>query len=159
MARHHGRGSSRPSSQARQPHPALLGTQRILMSPEERTRTVSPFAFLTLAVIFCLAFAAAAQVPVDDVHVNPRVQPPPPAEKAIMDPSLRTHTKPLKVDVNLVLVSVTITDPMNRLVTVLHKENFALYDGKDQQDIRHFSTEDAPVSLDVIFDMNSSMSS
>jgi hypothetical protein len=36
---------------------------------------------------------------------------------------LRTHTKPLKVDVDLVLVPVTITDPMNRLVTGLDKEN------------------------------------
>src|SRR5205814_8791206 len=60
---------------------------------------------------------------------------------------------------NLVLVSVTITDPMNRLVTGLDKENFAVYEGKDQQDIRHFSSEDAPVSLGVIFDMSGSMSS
>ena len=129
------------------------------MSPEERARTVSPFAWLIFTAIFCLALVANAQVAVDDVHVNPRVQPPPPAEKAIMDPSLRTHTKPVKVDVNLVLVSVTITDPMNRLVTGLDKENFAVYEGKDQQDIRHFSSEDAPVSLGVIFDMSGSMSS
>src|SRR5207248_383642 len=58
-----------------------------------------------------------------------------------------------------VLVSVTITDPMNRLVTGLDKENFAVYEGKDQQDIRHFSSEDAPVSLGVIFDMSGSMTS
>ena len=113
---------------------------------------------LILAVIL-VALAALAQSPVDDVHVSPRIQPPPPAEKAIMDPSLRTHTKPLKVDVDLVLVPVTITDPMNRLVTGLDKENFTLYEGKDLQDIRHFSSEDAPVSLGVIFDMSGSMSS
>ena len=55
-----------------------------------------------------------------------------PPKKQIMDPALRTHTKPLKVDVDLVLVPVTITDPMNRLVTGLDKENFTLYEGKDR---------------------------
>jgi Ca-activated chloride channel homolog len=128
------------------------------MLSEEQAFTVSMFVLLILAVILA-APAVQAQSPVDDVHVSPRVQPPPPAEKQIMDPSLRTHTKPLKVDVDLVLVPVTITDPMNRLVTGLDKENFTLYEGKDLQDIRHFSSEDAPVSLGVIFDMSGSMSS
>ncbi len=126
------------------------------MLPKEQAFTVSSILFL-LAVTL-IAPGVRAQSPVDDVHVNPRIQPPPPAEKAIMDPSLRTHTKPLKVDVDLVLVPVTITDPMNRLVTGLDKENFTLYEGKDLQDIRHFSSEDAPVSLGVIFDMSGSMS-
>jgi Ca-activated chloride channel family protein len=76
-----------------------------------------------------------------------------------MDASLRTHSKPIRVDVNLVLVPVTITDPMNRLVTGLDKENFSVFEGKDAQEIRHFSSEDAPVSLGVIFDMSGSMSS
>jgi len=58
-----------------------------------------------------------------------------------------------------VLVPVTITDPMNRLVTGLDKDNFTLFEGKDQQEIRHFSSEDAPVSLGVIFDMSGSMNS
>ena len=63
---------------------------------------------------------------------TPESQPPPPPKKQILDPALRTHTKPLKVDVDLVLVPVTITDPMNRLVTGLDKENFTLYEGKDR---------------------------
>jgi len=127
------------------------------MLPKEQARTVSVFLFLTL-VFTSVPCALWAQSPVDDVHVTPRIQPPV-VEKQIMDPSLRTHTKPLKVDVDLVLVPVTITDPMNRLVTGLDKENFTLFEGKDRQDIRHFSSEDAPVSLGVIFDMSGSMSS
>ena len=158
MARLYGRWSSRPSIQARSSRLGLPRTLRALMLPKEQARIVSILLFLTLVVILD-ASAVRAQSPVDDVHVSPRVQPPPPAEKEIMDPSLRTHTKPLKVDVNLVLVPVTITDPMNRLVTGLDKENFTLYEGKDLQDIRHFSSEDAPVSLGVIFDMSGSMSS
>src|SRR5207248_11600250 len=76
----------------------------------------------------------------------------------IVDPTLKTHTKPLKVDVNLVLVNVTITDPMNRIVTGLEKENFRIFEGSNEQQIKHFSSEDAPISLGVIFDMSGSMS-
>jgi len=128
------------------------------MVPKAQAGGISVLLLLILLVVL-VAPAVLAQSPVDDVHVSPRVQPPPPAEKEIIDPALRTHTKPLKVDVDLVLVPVTITDPMNRLVTGLDKENFTVYEGKDAQDIRHFSSEDAPVSLGVIFDMSGSMSS
>ncbi len=161
MACHHGRGSSRPSSEGRTSRSALPRTLRALMLPDEHVSTVSLFFPLLLALIFSALPTTWAQgpVPVDDVHVNPRIQPPPPPEKQIIDPALRTHTKPLQANVDLVLVPVTITDPMNRLVTGLDKENFALFEGKDQQDIRHFSSEDAPVSLGVIFDMSGSMSS
>ena len=73
------------------------------------------------------------------------------------DPSLKTYTKPLKVDVDLVLVSVTVTDPMNRLVTGLERENFRLLEANAPQDIRHFSSEDAPISVGVILDLSGSM--
>jgi len=119
--------------------------------------------FCCLISCVCSAFPlfahqAFAQSPTDDVHIQPRKLPPPPVEPE-GDPSLRTHTKPYKVDVNLVLVPVTITDPMNRLVTGLDKENFNLFEGREQQVIKTFSSEDAPVSLGVIFDMSGSMSS
>jgi Ca-activated chloride channel homolog len=74
-------------------------------------------------------------------------------------PVVSAHSRPLKVDVDLVLVPVTITDPMNRLVTGLDKENFQLYEGNAQQQIRTFSSEDAPVSIGVIFDSSGSMAS
>ena len=74
-----------------------------------------------------------------------------------VDPALKTHTKPYVKDVDLVLVPVTITDPLNRLVTGLDRQNFAVFEGKEQQEIRHFSSEDAPISLGVIFDVSGSM--
>ncbi len=161
MARLHGRRSSCPPNQARPSRLALPWTLRSLIVPEQLTSALTVFIFFPLLLIamFIAVPALRAQSPVDDVHVKPRVEPPPAAEKQILDPALRTHTKPLKVDVDLVLVPVTITDPMNRLVTGLDKENFTLYEGKDRQEIRHFSSEDAPVSLGVIFDMSGSMSS
>ncbi|MGA9542593.1 MAG: VWA domain-containing protein, partial [Candidatus Sulfotelmatobacter sp.] len=81
------------------------------------------------------------------------------ATQSLVSPSLNAHVRPLKVDVDLVLVPVTITDPMNRLVTGLEKENFELYEGGSKEEIKSFSSEDAPVSLGVIFDSSGSMSS
>ncbi len=65
----------------------------------------------------------------------------------------------IRVDVNLVLVPATVTDPMNRLVTGLEKENFEVYDNNIGQVIKSFSTEDAPVTIGIIFDLSGSMTS
>jgi len=118
---------------------------------------------LTLCAIVCLGVPALGQTDVNDVHVIPReVEKPkeaPKPELAVSSSGLSAHVRPLKVDVDLVLVPVTITDPMNRLVTGLEKENFQLFEGSSAQEIRTFSSEDAPVSLGVIFDSSGSMSS
>jgi Ca-activated chloride channel homolog len=106
------------------------------------------------------AFAQA--VDVEDVHVAPRLDTSSPeklTEQTVLAGTIQTHAATLRSKVDLVLVPVTVTDPMNRLVTGLDKENFAVYEGKDLQDVRHFSSEDAPISLGVIFDMSGSMSS
>jgi Ca-activated chloride channel homolog len=111
---------------------------------------------------FCLSISAFAQTDVNDVHITPREveKTPEPAKPDLLANSgLSAHVRPLKVDVDLVLVPVTITDPMNRLVTGLDKDNFQLYEGNTAQEIRSFSSEDAPVSLGVIFDSSGSMSS
>lgn len=115
-----------------------------------------------LAVLQAIALAsfmlpAMAQVGTDqNVHIEPK-KPEEKKPEIKEDPSLKTYTKPLKVDVDLVLINVTVTDPMNRLVTGLEKENFRLLEMNMAQDIRHFSSEDAPVSLGVIFDVSGSM--
>ena len=116
-------------------------------------------ALLTVAaLLFCAAPPVHAQSPTGDVHITPRKEPD--KNKAFdIDPKFKTHTKPMIVDVDLVLVNVTITDPMNRLVTGLERENFKVFEGNQEQQIRHFSNEDAPISLGVIFDVSGSMKS
>jgi len=123
---------------------------------------------LALGALCGLAVPALGQTGVNDVHVMPRETTPRQAEQAktgdgakesLVTPSLNTHVRPLKVAVDLVLVPVTITDPMNRLVTGLEKENFELFEGSSKEEIKSFSSEDAPVSLGVIFDSSGSMSS
>jgi VWFA-related protein len=63
----------------------------------------------------------------------------------------------IRIDTNLVLIPVTVTDPMNRFVTGLDKENFKIFDDKKEQAISQFSSEDAPLSVGVIFDCSGSM--
>ena len=64
----------------------------------------------------------------------------------------------IKVDVNLALVNVTVTDPLNRLVTGLEKENFRVFEDGTEQEIVTLSSEDVPVSIGLVFDMSGSMS-
>ena len=72
-----------------------------------------------------------AQVPIEDVHVTPRFeQPQTQNHQSAGNPALNTHTKAIKVDVNLVLVRISIVDPMNRQVTGLDKRNFDNIRGK-----------------------------
>jgi VWFA-related protein len=63
------------------------------------------------------------------------------------------------VDSTLVLIPVTVTDPMNRFVTGLEKENFKIFEAGKEQDLSQFSSEDAPLSVGVVFDCSGSMGS
>src|ERR1700733_5377486 len=61
----------------------------------------------TAALALCLCAAIAfAQLPGQDVHVQPRIDPH--KKEAPVDVSLKNHDQPIKVGVNLVLVPVTI---------------------------------------------------
>jgi Ca-activated chloride channel family protein len=134
-------------------------------SAPRRVRKIVPIAAFGLcAVCFvCTMFAvpaSAQSTDVNDVHVVPReLEKSKPVKQDLVAPGLNAHVRPMKVDVDLVLVPVTITDPMNRLVTGLEKDNFQLFESNSAQEIRTFSSEDAPVSLGVIFDSSGSMSS
>ncbi|MBI3666548.1 MAG: VWA domain-containing protein, partial [Acidobacteria bacterium] len=70
---------------------------------------------------------------------------------------LKRREPSFRLDVSMVLVNVTVTDPMSRLVTGLEKQHFRIFEGKEEQKITHFGAEDAPLSLGVIFDTSGSM--
>src|SRR5262249_13370679 len=48
-------------------------------------------------------------------------------------------------------------DRDNRLITGLGREHFRLWDGKSEQVISHFTAEDVPVSIGLVFDASGSM--
>jgi Ca-activated chloride channel family protein len=154
MGRQIGRRSSRPSairSSLRQGRavPAVSSSLRILSG--------------VLGVILLLLLAPGALTAQDsdvtDIHIAPSLQPSKPPQPPASESNFAPRAPLLKSNVNLVLVPVTVTDPMNRLVTGLDRDNFQVFEGKEQQEVRDFSSEDAPVSLGVIFDMSGSMSS
>jgi Ca-activated chloride channel family protein len=65
--------------------------------------------------------------------------------------------KSLKIDVDLVMVNVTVTDSDNKLITDLKPDNFHIFEDKVEQKIRYFSTEQQPLSLGIVFDVSHSM--
>ncbi|HUI54741.1 MAG TPA: VWA domain-containing protein [Bryobacteraceae bacterium] len=94
---------------------------------------------------------AGGQKPFDEAQVTITPRPKPAVKEEILPKSN------IRSDVNLVLIPVTVTDPMNRFVTGLEKENFKLFEDKKQQIVTQFSSEDAPLSVGVLFDCSGSM--
>lgn len=70
----------------------------------------------------------------------------------------RPGDKRIRVDVDLVLVNTTVTDPYQRLVTGLERENFRVFEDNQEQEVVHFSSEDVPISIGVVLDLSGSMS-
>ena len=102
--------------------------------------------FVFSAMALAPAVGALAQPPVAITPRTPNV----PKSEVLPKSTIR-------VDSNLVLIPVTVTDPMNRFVTGLDRENFKLFEDKKEQTISQFSSEDAPLSVGVIFDCSGSM--
>ena len=122
------------------------GSQRLVSS--RRLLAVAVFALLFLKLP-----GAQAQSEISDIHVEPRVQSR--LTSALHNNGLNT----IRTDAELVFVPVTVTDRMNRVVVGLEQGNFQLFEGKQSQEIKHFSREDAPVSLGLILDVSGSMAS
>ncbi|MBC7926704.1 MAG: VWA domain-containing protein [Bryobacteraceae bacterium] len=116
--------------------------------------------YLIASALAAVTFLAAEQsqlAPGKDPQVNiePRVKPAPKSaeqQQAEREPAIRVETQ-------LVLINVTVTDPMNRFVTGLEKEHFQLMEDKGKQEITQFSSEDAPLSVGLVFDSSGSMGS
>jgi len=121
---------------------------------------------LLAGAIMCPS-AAAQENPLSDVHT---AAPPPPTAPKDTRPAIvggdniarRGPSEPgasLHVNVNMVLVPMTVTDPMNRLVTGLERENFYITDNNVPQTIKTFATQDAPLTIGIVFDLSGSMGS
>lgn len=97
------------------------------------------------------AVSASAQTP-EDVHITPR-------EKAarVERGSAEATQARLRVDVEMVLVPVTVTDTKNHPVVDLERHNFKLFEGNNEETIQYFGTEDAPISVGILVDLSSSM--
>lgn len=112
-----------------------------------------------------LAILAAPQSPTQSPTEESKVAENKPKDDAKLKDDVKKDTpgqviKPgrmLKMDVDLALVNVTVTDPYNRLVTGLEMENFRVFEDNSEQEVVTFSAEDVPISIGVIFDFSGSM--
>ena len=62
-----------------------------------------------------------------------------------------------RVGVENVYVPITVSDSLGRYVTGLKKEHFQIFEDKVEQTITHFSQEEAPISVGIVFDVSASM--
>ena len=119
-----------------------------------------PLRRLPLLGLAVMALAGIVAIGVWCGSGDEKSTPLPPDDQSGAHVTVRTptiHVTPLLVDVNLVVVNVTVTDPFDRIVTGLDQENFQVYDEKVEQRVVAFSTEDAPISVGMIFDCSGSM--
>jgi VWFA-related protein len=84
-----------------------------------------------------------------DVTITPRPKPAPKEEE--------TRRADIRVNTNLVLIPVTVNDPLNRPVSGLEKEHFRLYDDRVLQTITTFAMDDEPIAAGLVFDTSGSM--
>jgi Ca-activated chloride channel homolog len=96
--------------------------------------------------------AGAPQAP--NVNLTPRTRPTPgDAAESILD-----RRPNIRVDTTLVPIPVAVTQEANgRLVTGLERDNFQIFEDKVEQEIVTFSSDDAPLSVGVVFDASGSM--
>jgi len=109
----------------------------------QKSKAFPPF-FTLIAVAF-LATPIISQVP------GPLAPSRPP-----MDHS-QPFGKPIQVDVEMVLVNVTVTDLQDRPLMGLQKDHFQIFENDVEQEVLTFSHEDAPISIGLLFDMSASM--
>ena len=144
---------------------------RVVPANENRVRLalrgLSVFA-LAITLGFGQAAAQDQEDPLNKVHVTPppatapATGAPAGAEAPVVTGTSGLKVRPgevLRMNVDMVLIPVTVTDPMNRLVTGLEKDDFQIFENNGQQQIRSFACEDAPVSIGIIFDLSGSMTS
>jgi len=123
------------------------------------TRRLSFFRFVASASLLLLSICpgvvfAADKPPAD---TDSKVEIVPRAKRS--DAKQDIPRGDIRVQSTLVLIPVTVTDPLNRFVTGLERENFRLFEDKSEQKVTHFASEDAPLSIGVVFDISGSMGS
>ncbi|MCC6861880.1 MAG: VWA domain-containing protein [Bryobacterales bacterium] len=98
--------------------------------------------------VFLFSLASLAGAEQDRVRIVPRAHRP--AAGGAAPASIR-------VDTELVLIPVTVTDVFGSPYRGLGREAFRLFEDGVEQQIKAFSCEEAPVSLGIVFDASRSM--
>lgn len=128
-------------------------------SPRPKTSAAVGISAILLLYLGWIAHdLIAAGTGIDNQPVAQQAEVVPAATTGIHLRPANIHTRPIQVNVQMVVVGVTVTDPDGRIVSGLNKDDFRIYDEKVPQQIASFSAEDAPASVGIIFDSSASMS-
>lgn len=76
--------------------------------------------------------------------------------KTSADP-IRLPESHLRIDSSLVLIPVHVATDAGASITSLSRENFQLFEDGVEQKVTHFSEEDGPISIGLLFDSSGSM--
>ncbi len=109
-----------------------------------RSRRALISLFFAGASLFAAPFSSE-----ENVNITPRQRP--------QDAAVPLPKSNIRVDTNVVLIPVTVTDPLNRFVTGLDQESFKVTEDKIDQKLVSFGSEDAPLSIGIVFDTSGSM--
>ena len=132
--------------------------------PTRYTTKITAASISLIAVTFVFSFSVESQEP---AQVKPASSAPAAQDKTsapAQDPSQKKKLgtelddRSVVTNTDLITLTVTVTDTYGRYVSGLSKNAFAVFDNKQQQEITHFSDDDSPVSVGVIFDVSGSMS-
>ncbi len=114
----------------------------------------------TLLVSVCVCLAAGTLTLRAEDDDGPRLLDDRPLVNGITPPRAAASAgASIRVDVNMTLVPVTVTDSWGRNVLGLDRENFRVFDGTEPRPIVSFAHTDAPISIGLIFDCSRSMAS
>lgn len=136
---------------------ALCGKGSNHQARRERPQTSPRQIFRPATLLFLLASVTGAypQASVNDVHVAVRQRG---REMATASSGAKLSEGTLiRASADLVMVPVTITDARNRPIVGLDQNNFQLFENKKPQQIKNFSSEDAPISVGILVDTSHSM--
>ncbi len=110
-----------------------------------RLKLVSRLSFVFLVFLF-------SSISVFAQDQQPETTPTPPTQGD------NTDNKAIKIDTDLITLTLTVTDYYGRLVSGLTEDAFTIFDNNKKQKITFFSDTDAPVSIGILFDVSGSMS-
>jgi Ca-activated chloride channel family protein len=130
------------------------------MKSPRKTQVSRPLSTAAVLALFALGVAsvfAQDPPPAPVPKVNPPAAPPSPTAAASQDSPPRT-TAPsdsqgtLRVNVNLVILPVTVKDGAGRLVPDLTRNEFRILDDNVEQRLEYFSAEAFPLSAVILLD-------
>jgi Ca-activated chloride channel homolog len=122
------------------------------------------FVGLSIAAFFVVTFNAISALPRQDTRPADARASSAQEKKQGKDSDAKTPVTEaqepddkIQLKAKLVSLTVTVSDSLGRFVTGLDKRHFEVFDDGVKQEIAHFSDEDAPLTLGIIYDVSGSM--